>query len=68
MGFCHRTVLREEVVVREFFTKYKANINIKTVNSLVSKWKRNGTVHNRNKSNSGRSKYVRTEEKVSNVK
>ena len=54
-------------VKRAFFCTYKANINVKTINSLVSKWKQNGTVHNRNKSNSGRSKHVRTEENVSNV-
>ena len=55
-------------VKRAFFSMYKANINVNTVNSLVSKWKKNGTVHNRNKSISGRSKHVRTEANVSNVR
>ena len=47
---------------REFVTEYNQDINIKTVNNVVDKWRRNGTICNLNKRNSGQPTHTKTAE------
>ena len=53
---------------RKLRTKYDIKVSSKTILALMRKWKKNGTIKNLNKTNSGRRRSARTEETIENVK
>ena len=54
-------------VRRAFEAKFRENIDLKTVDRVVKKWKSKGSILNQNKGNSGRKRSARTEENVATV-
>ena len=53
---------------RKLQTKFGVEISEQALKKLFNKWKKHGTVKNRNKGNSGRRYSARTEEKINEVK
>ena len=47
--------------------KYRVNINLRTVNNLIKKWKDGETILNQNKRHSGRQRNARSEENITKI-
>ena len=54
-------------VKRAYVNKYRVNINLKTVDNLIKKWKDKGTILNQNKGHSGRQRSARSEENITKI-
>jgi hypothetical protein len=54
-------------VRRAFEATFRENVDLKTVDRVVKKWKSKGSILNQNKGNSGRKRSARTEENVATV-
>ena len=55
-------------VRRAFANQFRKNIDVKTEDRVMEKWRRKGSILNQNKGNSGPKRSVRTDENISSVK
>ena len=55
------------LVRRAFENQFRENIDVKTVDRVMEKWRRKGSISNQNKGNSGPKKSVRTDENIKSV-
>ena len=55
-------------VRRGFANQFRENIDVKTEDRVMEKWRRKGSILNQNKGNSGPKRSVRTDENISSVK
>ena len=54
-------------VRRAFANQFRENIDVKTVDRVMEKWRRKGSILNQNKGNSGPKRSVRTDENITSV-
>ena len=59
---------RSRILVRRAFeNQFRENIDVKTVDRVMEKWRRKGSILSQNKGNSGPKKSVRTDENITSI-
>lgn len=54
-------------IKRAYFTKYRQEVSLNTINKWIIKWKDRGTIRNQNKGHSGRQRTARSEENIARI-